>query len=113
MSNFIHSGTQYLALVLEAANRCDTIGFALRCLRRVLESDAIELRDQEFLQMHARVRIAGHLSALSSRMNEAVGQRRRSTGNCAQEIDLVRELACLDQLLAAQRTLLIEMSRLN
>ncbi len=50
MSNFIHSGTQYLALVLEAANRCDTIGFALRCLRRVLESDAIELRDQEFLQ---------------------------------------------------------------
>jgi hypothetical protein len=113
MNNFLDSGTPYRTHVLEAANRCDFIGFALRCLRRVLNSRSVESRDREFLQMHARVRIAGHLNALSTSMNDAVALRRFSLSNSAHEIELVCELACLDQLLAAQRTLLSEMARLS
>ncbi len=102
----------YPTLVLKAARSCETIRVAVRCLEAV---EASWFEDQATLRavhMRARVRIAGEIQCVAIAVRQAVEMQPGPEQDAEQRTQRLREMACLDQLLAAQEMLNQELARL-
>jgi hypothetical protein len=102
----------YPTLVLKAARSCETIRVAVRCLEAV---EATEFGDEKILRavhLRARIRIAGEIQCVATAVRQAVEMQPGPEQNGEERMLRLREMACLDQLLAAQATLNQELARL-
>jgi hypothetical protein len=107
-----HSRSDYPTLVLKAARNCETIRVAIRCLGTIGASTYVDNSKQKSIHLHARVRIAGEIQTVATLVRQAIDLQPGPERTSEQRTQRLREMACLDQLLAAQETLNVELARL-
>ena len=112
MSGRPYSKSDYPTLVLKAARNCETIRVAIRCLGTMGESDFVDQSKQKSIHLNARVRIAGEIQIVATLVRQAIDLQPGPERTSEQRTQRLREMACLDQLLAAQETLNEELARL-
>ena len=106
------SASDYPTIVLKAARNCETIRVAVRCLGIV---EAMAFHDPEVkrtVYFQAKARIAGEIQVVATAVRQAVEMQPGPEQNPEERTQRLREMACLDQLLAAQEMLNQELAQL-
>jgi hypothetical protein len=113
MARFSRSArSDYPKLVLQAARTCETIRVAIRCLGTIGASEFVETAGQKAMHLRARVRIAGEIQSVATLVRQAIDLQPGPERTNDQRTERLREMACLDQLLAAQEMLNEELAHL-
>ncbi len=107
-----YSNSDYPTLVLKAAHNCETIRVAIRCLGTIGASDFLDRSRQKSIHLNARLRIAGEIQTVATLVRQAIDLQPGPERTSEERTQRLREMACLDQLLAAQETLNKELARL-
>ncbi|CAN5455781.1 hypothetical protein BH10PLA2_BH10PLA2_38990 [soil metagenome] len=105
-------GPDYPTLVLRAARNCETIRVALRCLSTIGTTEFMETACRKTIHLRARLRIAGEIQLVANLVRQAVDMKVGPEDSEEQRLLRLREMACFDQLLAAQETLNQELALL-